>query len=265
MRKTALTIAGLGVFFWAMPLLPGMGRFGSLKPEYLSPLGRLPLPKTAASSQPFTKAPPVAGATPVVQKVSDPFLINDKGALRHFYDALDRVGAQGAGAGKSRADLHYGDSPVTADSITADARGVAGAVWRRRPRVVPLAKPWAWYGHRGVALHSEGWDIRPATQNRARDGIRGLGGVGFTGEKGCVVGDLYSASSPAVHVYYLAQPDGGAFPIRGGGQELGIVQTGSWPFKKRRLSNAAGPFSIHTTLWEARARWRSGMKRRPGW
>src|SRR5258708_36275390 len=46
---------------------------------------------------------------------------------------------------------------------------------------VLIAKPWAWYGHRGIGLKAKGWHIEAASQSRARDGLHGLGGVSLTG------------------------------------------------------------------------------------
>ncbi len=67
--------------------------------------------------------------------------------------------------------LHYGDSPTTADLITADARallqkqfGDAGSGF------VLIARPWAWYGHRGVEMESSNWkiDVAGATGDEGR-------------------------------------------------------------------------------------------------
>ena len=110
--------------------------------------------------------------------------------------------------GKVTRILHYGDSPTTADSITSDIRrllqkrfGDAGHGF------LLIAKPWAWYGHDGIRLDANGWEIQPASQKRAPDGIHGLGGVSFIGSEGATsrVGLPDDQSTGAV-VYYLAQP-----------------------------------------------------------
>ena len=89
------------------------------------------------------------------------FLIDNNGALDHFYSALRDLRT-----GQSRQTVrivHYGDSPTTADLITGDARellqerfGNAG------PGFVLIAKPWAWYGHHGVDVSGTGWKIDTA-------------------------------------------------------------------------------------------------------
>ena len=61
--------------------------------------------------------------------------------------------------------LHYGDSPVTADSITADVRSLLQQHFGDAGHgFVLIAKPWAWYGHRGVDVQGKGWHIEAATQ-----------------------------------------------------------------------------------------------------
>ena len=85
--------------------------------------------------------------------------------------------------------LHYGDSPTTADSITADVRRLFQARFGDAGHgFLLIAKPWAWYGHNGVRLEGRGWKIEPASQSRAPDGIHGLGED--RGAEALVVGDL---------------------------------------------------------------------------
>ncbi len=75
-----------------------------------------------------------------------------------------------------------------------------------------IAKPWAWYGHDGIRLDAKGWEIEPASQNRAPDGFHGLGGVSFRGEPGASLAWVCRTTSySGAVVYYLAQPGGGTF------------------------------------------------------
>lgn len=104
------------------------------------------------------------------------------GKLDAFFESLRELEA---GRVRKVRILHYGDSPTTADMITADARvllqkrfGDAGHGYHL------IAKPWAWYEHRGVSVSSEGWKIEPATAAGLKDGLYGLGGVSFRGETG---------------------------------------------------------------------------------
>ena len=92
--------------------------------------------------------------------------------LDHFYAALLKGGTVRI--------LHYGDSPTTGDLITADARallqkqfGDAGTGF------VLIARPWAWYNHRGVEMEALQLEDRYRGQRRterrnARPGRREL-------------------------------------------------------------------------------------------
>ena len=149
-------------------------------------------------------APTIPKAAPKVVPPSD--LTIPAGSLDTFFTALRE--------GKTVRVLHYGDSPTTADSITADVRrllqerfGDAGHGF------LLIAKPWAWYGHSGVTLDAHGWKISPASQSRAPDGIHGLGGVSFTGEAGATSKVTLPEGHTSAIVYYLRQPGGGSFEV----------------------------------------------------
>ena len=107
---------------------------------------------------PVPKPPPEAGPTldemrmTRLQLMAPHNLVDPHHELDHFYGALLKGGTVRI--------LHYGDSPTTGDLITADARvmfqkqfGDAGAGF------VLIAKPWAWYNHRGVDMDSPHWAI----------------------------------------------------------------------------------------------------------
>ena len=182
-------------------------------------------PRSAASGEvppPLHPAPvPARGAK---KGFSGPNLIDEHGALTAFYQALWRTDSKLPGA-VTRV-LHYGDSPVTADSITADARslfqerfGDAGHGF------ILIAKPWAWYGHRGVDVQGHGWHIAPATQARARDGFHGLGGVSFEGEAGASSHIVLKEDHARVEIQYLRQPGGGVLAVETVGQGIASVDT----------------------------------------
>jgi lysophospholipase L1-like esterase len=203
--KTTLTIAAFVVAAAVMP--------NGIHPSQLLSTLTLVLPGTAPKVvAPVTKQIPQA--TPPIPDLDVP-----PGSLDAFYASLR--------AGKVTRILHYGDSPTTADSITSDIRrllqkrfGDAGHGF------LLIAKPWAWYGHDGIRLDAKGWEIQPASQKRAPDGIHGLGGVSFIGSEGAVsrVGLRDDQSTGAV-VYYLAQPGGGAFAVMSGDTKIVDVNT----------------------------------------
>lgn len=156
--------------------------------------------------------------------VIEPNLIDRHGALKAFYQALWRTEAQQSGA-VTRV-LHYGDSPVTADSITADVRSLLQERFGDAGHgFVLVAKPWAWYGHRGVEVRGKGWRISPASLSRARDGIHGLGGVSFEGGAGASSQFVLREDHARLEVQYLRQPEGGALTVRAGGQMIGHIDT----------------------------------------
>lgn len=186
-RKTSLTILVFGLFA----------------------AGIIAENRWATRPQPVAVKPP----PPPPKKNAIPFLDVPDGSLDTFFAALRRTEARGPGA--VTRILHYGDSPTTADSITADVRKLLQARFGDAGHgFVLIAKPWAWYGHRGIKLSGSGWEIQPASQARAKDGIHGLGGVSFTGESGAsssvtLPDDKYSRAT----VYYLAEPEGGGFSV----------------------------------------------------
>lgn len=187
-------------------------------------------------------------------------IIDPKESLTPFYQALWRTEAKTPGA--ITRVLHYGDSPVTADSITADARmllqqrfGDAGHGF------VLISKPWAWYGHRGVRLSSHGWRIEPASQSRARDGFHGLGGVNFIGSASAwSTIDLPDDQHTRMQVDYEQQPGGGTFRILDGDTVLGEVDTAA-------DSNAPGfaAFALPPHTREVTLAVKSGPVRVFGW
>jgi lysophospholipase L1-like esterase len=126
--------------------------------------------------------------------------------------------------------LHYGDSPTTADLITADARamlqrqfGDAGSGF------VLIARPWAWYGHRGVDMDSSNWkiDVAGVPGSELKDGLHGLGAASFRGSQGAMARwTLKDPRHTSVEVAYLTQPNGGSFTVEAKTDD-GVVEMGS--------------------------------------
>jgi lysophospholipase L1-like esterase len=197
-RKAALTIGWFVVFAALVRWVP----------ERLHP------PAAEVKVAPALAKEQLRGAPP-------PNLTVPPGSLDTFFSSLHR--------GKVTRVLHYGDSPTTADSITSDVRqllqerfGDAGHGF------LLIARPWAWYGHRGVTLEGHGWKIEPASQARAADGIHGLGGVSFRGEAGAAsTVTLPDDRHTGAVVYYLKQPGGGSFEVSSGKTPLLQVNTES--------------------------------------
>ncbi len=226
-RKTALTIVAVIAMLAAVPLLPGK-KLSGLDPVWI---GRLFLgkdfpSKTAPRQQPQNKQAQTAQRTAHdVPRTAAPNLTAPPGSLSTFFEALTRTDRKEPGA--VTRILHYGDSPTTADSITADVRSLLQARFGDAGHgFLLIAKPWAWYGHRGIQLSASGWKIEPASMSRAKDGAHGLGGVSFRGNTGAKSNvRLPDSAHTQVVVYYWAQPGGGTFELRSGDQVLRSVST----------------------------------------
>lgn len=156
----------------------------------------------------------------------DPRRIADAGSsMAAFYGALMQT-EQGRPGAVTRV-VHYGESPTTADMITADVRALLQAKFGDAGHGFALvAKPWAWYQHRGVEVSGSNWSIHPAHQGHLKDGLFGLGGVTFVGTSGATARvKVQDKRHTIVEVSYLAQPDGGSFAFYAGETVLGTVET----------------------------------------
>ncbi len=144
--------------------------------------------------------------------------------LDHFYESLLRSGTKPGGVTRV---LHYGDSPTTADLITADARqllqkefGDAGHGF------VLIAKPWAWYNHRGLDMEAWDWSIEVGGQAELKDGLYGLGAARFRGSFGALATWTFKSSHQrSVEVSYMAGLPGGIFEFTADGEVIGSIDT----------------------------------------
>ena len=179
----------------------------------------LPVPKL--KDQPENDPARLAEArTNLLESRAPEHLLDPQHALDHFYEALLKGGTTRI--------LHYGDSPTTGDLITADARAMLQKEFGDGGSgFVLIARPWAWYNHRGVEMDaSSSWKIDVAGIATTKDGMHGLGGVSFFGSAGATAQwRLRNGHHDLIEVAYLAQPGGGAFAVDADEQELGTVET----------------------------------------
>src|SRR5271163_1730426 len=231
MLATATFAAILLVVHYAVSATKG------LDPSTLRPI--TDFPSGQASLVPIVKVPPppvpaiLAVPRPKIRNnaavASSPtlesqFLIDNNGALDHFYAALRDLHT-----GQSRRTVrivHYGDSPTTADLITGDARDLLQERFGNAgPGFVLIAKPWAWYGHHGVDVFGTGWKIDTAVGSM-REANYGLGGAIFTGPVGATsTFRLMARDSTSMEVEYLAEPNGGTLEVSADGVVVGSVPT----------------------------------------
>jgi lysophospholipase L1-like esterase len=206
----------------------------------LVPMIRIPVPtEIQALAVPDPDAPgwTAASAAGLTQKTE--FLFDQAGSLDHFYAALRDL-ASGRRNRPVRI-VHYGDSPTTADLITADAREMLQERFGDGgPGFVLVAKPWAWYGHRGVDVSGTGWKIATAVGSM-HEGVYGLGGAMFTGQPGATTTiHLDGGDSTLVEVEYLQQADGGDLEVLANGTVVGRVSTAG-EAKKNGAASVALP------------------------
>jgi hypothetical protein len=148
-----------------------------------------------------------------------PVFVDDSNSLDPFFAALWKL-EQGSSTGVVTI-LHYGDSPTTADLITGDVRAQMQHRFGDAGRGYTLvAKPWAWYGHRGVEISDHGWKMRTGV-GLMREGIYGLGGAAFEGQPGAWSKfRLTESQQTVVDVEYLAKSGGGSFAVEADDRRL---------------------------------------------
>ena len=202
-----------------LPLLvPKLNAYRSVDAAEIAQVWDLPLPQLEALRDRSIASIDDLRADRL-QMLASRILVDPKGQLDHFYGALLKGGVVRV--------VHYGDSPTTADLITADVRGMlqqqfgdGGAGF------VLIARPWAWYGHRGIGMDAANWTIAVAGRPEFRDGLFGLGSSRFQGSAGAVANwSLKGGQSQSVEVAYQSRPGGGSFVFEAEGQEVGSADT----------------------------------------
>jgi len=256
--KAALTLLCFWILLGALLLIPGplRDRLRSASDDLSAPTGATPGLPSPAPAPPTQQKTLPAGAErlklPVgeiaLQRFEDP-----GGSMAHFYRALARTQAareagslprragrarenQAArragspGRGRTRANavtrvLHYGDSLIDLDFITAPVRR---ALQKRfgdgGHGFVLAARPWRWYNHMGISMaESSGWDHFRLVGGRARDGHLGLGCAAVeTHTRSWIrVTAAESARASRIEVHYLRMPGGGKLRVRVDGKRHG--------------------------------------------
>ena len=237
--KTALTVLTFVGLVLLPQVAPALKNYKSLEPGNIPAVWQFPMPKKAG----LDSGPGMEEIrTTRLQLLAPRNLADPNHEMDHFYEALRRGGVTRV--------LHYGDSPTTGDLITADARallqrqfGDGGAGF------VLIAKPWAWYYHRGVEMEASSWTIDVAGATELKDGLHGLGGASFRGSPGAVARwTVKDGQQRSLEISYLAQPDGGSFSVEADGKELGSVDTAAPEHEPAFVSLEPPPGSKAFTL-----------------
>jgi len=220
--KAALAIVLFGTIILLPQMFPSINYYYAFDPKNARAVLDFPLRKAAGEPD----VNPLASEAALdemrakrLAAVAPKNLVDPTHSLDHFYEALDKGGVTRV--------LHYGDSPTTADLITADVRvmlqkefGNAGTGF------VLTARPWAWYNRRGVEMSASNWKIDIGGNSTLKDGLNGLGAVSFRGLPGAVSNwTLKDPTHRTAEVYYLAGPEGGQFSLEADGQVLGTTST----------------------------------------
>jgi len=204
-------------------------------PQFVPAWGNLSVPQVkkfdwrtipAVWDMPLPKLPGIADAV-VLEKaraqrlevLAPKNLLDPNHELDHFYEALRK--------GETTRVVHYGDSPTTADLVTGDVRALLQKQFGDAGTGFTLiARPWAWYNHRGVDMSSSDWKIDVAGVGALKDGLFGLGGATFRGSEGAAAHwKLKDRRHRVAEVAYLSQPDGGEFTFEADGAEVGTTDT----------------------------------------
>jgi lysophospholipase L1-like esterase len=219
--KTALAVATFMGIMVLPEFVPALAHLKSFDWHAIPLVWDMPLPKIAGIEDAVVLEKARAQRLEILAPKN---LLDPDHELDHFYEALRK--------GETTRVVHYGDSPTTADLVTGDVRallqkqfGDAGAGFTL------IARPWAWYNHRGVDMDSSNWKIDVAGGGGSKDpvlkdGLFGLGGATFRGSVGAVAQwKLKDRRHSVAEVAYLTQPEGGEFVFEADGAEVGTTDT----------------------------------------
>lgn len=229
--KTAVTLylfwAAIALLVWLpTPLRQLLLRRRS--PAIAAPAPALPAARTepvAAARPPAAKIPAVQlpSASPETSRSDAPQTVERSVAIEDPHAALEHVARALSALRHARPGtlvrvLHYGDSQIDLDHITAPLR----QLYQQRYGdgglgFVPVAKPWPWYYLSGVVLKaSEDWQRLRLVGGKRADGRLGLGGLGVQSSGGGAWVKIAMAPrlrASRVELSYLEQPGGGTISV----------------------------------------------------
>jgi lysophospholipase L1-like esterase len=259
--KTTLAMLTFGALILLPQVAPALKDYRSLEPQRIVSVLDFPVAKSKLDAAGGLK--PGEDANPrKPQLIAPKNLVDPTHALDYFYASLLKGG--------TTAIVHYGDSPTTADLITADARAMLQQQFGDGGSGFTLiARPWAWYKHRGVDMDaSSNWKIDIAGLAQFRDGMHGLGGVSFIGSPGAVAHWKLRGGANTLEIAYLIQPDGGAFAVEANDQTLGTVDTAGDAkapgYASFSAPEGAANFTVRVTQGSVRLYGADFRKSRPG-
>ena len=134
---------------------------------------------------------------------------------------------------------------------------------------VLIAKPWAWYAHRGVDLDASKWTIDVAGDSPIKDGLHGLGGASFQGSSDAVANWTIKDGQRTAEVAYLEQPEGGTFSFEADGDAIGAKcrlwpKSGVLPGRRSNCPPGSRKFTVRVESGRVRMYGVEFSKSRPG-
>jgi lysophospholipase L1-like esterase len=215
--KTTLTVLTFAALLLVPQAFPSLRNYMSIEPKSAIAVVTFPVKPAALEELVDPLASPANLSATLNKRLlakAPRNLVDPAHVLDHFYAALLK--------GEGVHIVHYGDSPTTADLITADARalfqhdfGDGGMGF------VLMARPWAWYNHRGIEMSGSNWKIDVGGNSPLKDGLNGLGAVSFRGAPGAVSHWKVKTAHRSVEIAYLVEPQGGTFAVEADGNSIG--------------------------------------------
>ena len=251
-------------------LAPGMERFrlisaadlaratGSFRGEPRAPLSRRneasipvagprPADSQAEAAGPRPSSRPrrsLPAALPPLVPIEDP-----SNELGRFFQRLEAVEEERPAA--LVRITHLGDSPLTGDLISGEARQILQAeLGDGGPGFVLAARPWGWYGHQGIRMEAKGWTAMSPLLLAGNGGQHGLGLVSFTSASAAAYSEIRRESGTfnRAEVTFSKAPGGGTLLVSLDGAPDEEVSTTAPQRRTGQFTAMAGGGATRITL-----------------
>jgi lysophospholipase L1-like esterase len=154
----------------------------------------------------------------ILQEPADRVAIEDYGCtMNHFYAVLALTEQKQPGA--ITRICHFGDSPISGDLISGEARTLLQDKFGDSGHgFILISKPWDFYYHEGISMEGKGWKVSsPVLPGSGGSGSYGLGGASFTAGSPSAFSRIRTTKKgegsevSRFDIYYRAEPHGGSF------------------------------------------------------
>lgn len=179
-----------------------------------------PLPSSFLNGEYVGKNWPVReDVKQILQEPADSVSIQDYGCtMGHFYTVLERTEQKQTGA--ITRISHFGDSPISGDLISGEARTLLQEKFGDSGHgFILISKPWDFYYHENVSMEGKGWKVSSPVLPGGGSGSFGLGGASFTAGSPSAFSRIHTtkkgegAAVSRFDIFYRAQPHGGSFLV----------------------------------------------------